>query len=118
MKPARFWWIAAFLYSLLLVALGGALVAARRQALATFATESARQEWDQWRAAAAEQDGFKTPVERRVPSSPEPPTLILMRDHFAVVGGGSLLISSAVYWAFALLVRGAFFGPRFDVPAR
>ena len=47
------------------------------------------------------------PVKRRVPKSAEPPALKLMRDHFGVCLGLSLVLSSVLFGTFMIFVRGA-----------
>ncbi|MGE0759518.1 MAG: hypothetical protein AB7F89_04505 [Pirellulaceae bacterium] len=112
--PPLFWVLAWTLYGLLVVGLLTGLFAARRRALASAAAPGVQDEWDDWRSAAAEQ-GREGPVARRVPRSPEPPTVVLLRDHFPVCLGGLIGITSLVYWFVVLMVRGAAWGPRFEV---
>jgi UPF0716 family protein affecting phage T7 exclusion len=98
-------WIAAYL--LLVGAVVAGVFFARQQALATYGTADAQAEWDAWREDAkrlAEESG---PVKRRVPKSPAPPALLLMRDHFGVCLGLALVLSTVLFGTFMLLVRGA-----------
>jgi len=78
----------------------------RARALSSLGTPKARADWDKWRADAAEHDGIKGPVKRRVPKSTEPPTLVLLRDHFGVVVAAGLTFSTVFFAFFALLARG------------
>ena len=48
----------------------------------------------------------RAPCAAGPPSATEPPALLLMRDHFAVVMSGSLLFSSLLFAALMLAVRG------------
>src|SRR3954447_5573727 len=73
--------------------------------------DQSQQQWDEWRAAVQKGEENRGPVQRRVPESPEPPALRLMRDHFAVCLVGALVISSLVFGTFVLLMRGALQSP-------
>lgn len=111
----RFGWSALGVYGFVLLGLSLALLTARSAALASFGTPDAKQAWQQWRDEVAHRDGAPSPVARRAPTSLEPPTLVLLRDHFGICFAGALLLTSVLYWVFALLVRGAMFGPKFEV---
>jgi len=49
---------------------------------------------------------FHGPVARRMPKSPEPPVLVLMRDHYAVCLTGVVVLVTALFLALAMLLRG------------
>ena len=103
-KPiVNFFW--ALLYLAMLAGIYGALSNYRQYAMEQYGTDSAEQEWQTWREAAADlsDDG---PVNRRVPKSTEPPALVLMRDHFAACLGVSLLLSSCLFVWFMFTARG------------
>ncbi|MFO0868804.1 MAG: hypothetical protein U0935_25340 [Pirellulales bacterium] len=89
----------------------GLMLVARRGALETYGTTAAQAEWDQWRQSAAEQAAAGGPVQRKVPRSAEPPALVLMRDHFGACLGAALVAALGVYGTFVLLLRGAFRSP-------
>jgi UPF0716 family protein affecting phage T7 exclusion len=98
-------WLAA--YVLLIGAVVGGMLFGRQQALAVYGSQAAQAEWDAWREDArrlAEESG---PVKRRVPKSPAPPALVLMRDHFGVCLMLALVLSTVLFGTFMLLVRGA-----------
>jgi hypothetical protein len=86
---------------------------ARQRVLATESTPSSQADWEDWRAEAERQHKGDGPVTRRVPKIAEPPSLILLRDHFATSLVVLVVLSSALYFALALMVRGALVGPRF-----
>jgi hypothetical protein len=68
-------------------------------------------EWDRWRGAAAEQAAGKGPVQRRVPKSAEPPTLVLLRDHYVMCVSAFLLFGSVLFGVCMFLVRGIVSSP-------
>jgi hypothetical protein len=82
----------------LVVYLGGAvgivfaLKNARTDAIESLSTPEEQARWQKWKADAAQQGG---PVARRPPKSDEPPTLVLLRDHFGV-----LVVASLVFYTF------------------
>jgi len=89
-SPAIF--VALFLY---LVGGAGIVLALsqwRTAALAELNTPEELARWQKWKSEAARQEG---PVVRRPPTSDEPPTLVLLRDYFAV-----LLVASLVFYSF------------------
>ena len=78
----------------------------RSNAIVTYGTEDAKTEWQEWRKAADEM-GKSGPVERERPESVDPPSLVLMRDHYPACLGISLLLSSCLYVWFMVCARGA-----------
>ena len=68
-------------------------------------------QWDRWRDAAAEQAAGKGPVQRRVPKSAEPPTLVLLRDYYVMCVAAFLLFGSVLFGVFMFLVRGIVSSP-------
>lgn len=101
---------------LLAVGLVLALVAAgvfygRQRAFALYGDAVAGDNWQTWRDGVREMQPAQTGVKRRVPKSPEPPALVLMRDYFGVCLGGSLLLSAVLAGSVALMVRGAILSP-------
>jgi hypothetical protein len=93
-------------YVVTLCAVLAAIVYARKEAISTFTTPEAQQQWNDWRIAAKEHAG-QGPVQRRMPKSDEPPSLVLLRDHFTVVIAATVVFTSALYAMIAYLVRGA-----------
>ena len=69
-----------------------ALANARGDAIENLSTPEEQDHWQKWKAEAAQQGG---PVARRPPKSDEPPTLVLLRDHYAV-----LVVASLVFYTF------------------
>jgi hypothetical protein len=111
----RWGWIAGILYVTLLVAGVASLFAARRSALKSLGTSQELQAWEQWREEARRQDGTTGSVQRRAPSRAEPPALILLRDHFGTCVFGAIFLTTILYWSTVLFVRGALFGPKFEI---
>ncbi len=109
--------LVGLLYLLMLAAIVLALVGVRQRALSAFADEPSRRAWQQWRDEAARQAEGEGPVARRPPDVDEPPTLILLRDHFAAVLALSLVLSSVLFFTLAVMVRGVIGGPKFQPAA-
>lgn len=86
----------------------GGMMWARQQAMRTYGSAAAQEEWDAWRKVAIDQAEGNGPVIRKVPRSAEPPALVLMRDHFGSCLGAALLAAVGLYGTFAVLLRGAF----------
>jgi hypothetical protein len=95
-------------YLAVVAAVIGAMLKVRSDVSAVYGTQSAQTEWDDWRADAKQMAQGSGPVKRREPKSAEPPALVLMRDHFAVCLGGSLLLTSVLFGTFMIFIRGAF----------
>jgi len=96
------------LYLGLVAGVGAGMWYGRQKALDLYGTPAAEKEWRDWVEATRKHEG-EGPVKRRVPESPQPPALILMKDYFGVCLAGALLLSSALYWTFAFMLQGAFF---------
>jgi hypothetical protein len=93
-------------YFLLLAGVIAAMIVARNSVMTSMDTPEAQQAWNDWRAEAAKEDGAHGPVQRSVPRSGEPPSLVLMRDYFAVSTVGLLVPVSALYGFFAWVLCG------------
>ena len=102
------------LYVLLLCILVSLSLVARQRALITDGTVTSQANWQDWRAEAQRQQDGNGPVTRRVPRSSEPPSLVLLRDHFATSLAILLVLSSALYFTIAIMVRGVLVGPSFQ----
>jgi hypothetical protein len=111
----RFLIIAGSGYVLMAIALVTGLTIARNAAAKSFGSEAAKRDWEEWRQDTATQQKSQQPVERSVPRSEEPPTLVLLRDHFGTCLVTSFMLTSVLYWTTALFVRGILFGPSFPV---
>jgi hypothetical protein len=98
------WWI--FGYIVLVSAVIGMMFWLRLTAVPDWSSPKSISDWQAWQKDVREQQTKPGPVERRVPKSDEPPTLVLMRDFFAVMMAGALLFSSLLYWIMAWLVTG------------
>lgn len=112
---SRFLKIALPIYFVVAAALLIGLFSARRSAAQGFGNADARQAWDQWRTDAGSIDDPNRPVQRSVPRSSEPPTLVLLRDHFAVCAFAGLTLTTVLYWTMALFIRGMVTGPSFEI---
>jgi hypothetical protein len=98
-------WFPIYLFVIGLVVAG--LLYGRKTALRVYGDQEAQEGWDEWVKDVANEQPRAGPVARRTPKSAGPPALILMRDYFAVCLGGSLLVTTAVYWSLAFLLHGA-----------
>lgn len=91
---------------------GAALWRARSWATAELSDADSVAKWQQWKAdVVKENQRGGAPVERKEPKSDEPPALVLLRDGFAGVVGGVLVIGSFLFFAAAFFVYGVFSGP-------
>lgn len=102
---ANWGWLAAYVIATCLVTLS--MFALRRVVLRQLSTPEAIAQWQAWRDAEPNQSDTG-PVKRRPPSSPEPPALVLLRDHFSVMLAGALLFSSLLFGAIMIAARGVF----------
>ena len=101
-------WLAAYL-----VMVGVIVVLVLRAREATFrelTTPEALAEWQAWRESAPNRTDAGG-VRRQPPKSAEPPALVLMRDHFAVVMSSAVVFSSLLFATIMIAARGAFRSP-------
>ena len=104
-------WLAVYLAAMAGVVWG--MVSARSWATRSLTTPEASADWEAFRSEARKlsEEG---PVERRIPPSSAPPTLRLLRDHFAASLAAALFFSTAVFAATMLMMRGVFSRRRTD----
>jgi len=106
LKP--YWSLTNLAWGLVYLGLMGALCwqlfALRANIESKLATPTAQADWENWRIETAKTG----PVARRVPSSTEPPALVLMRDYFVTCLAVSLFFSTLLYLVMMVLIRGAF----------
>jgi len=70
-----------------------------------------RAHWEDWkRQEEARAIEGKAPVERRPPASAEPPTLVLLRDHFPAVVTACLAAGTVLFAFLAFVIRGVMKG--------
>jgi len=86
----------------------GSLFAARAWALAELSTPQAMEQWETWREGVRNQQDQAAPVYHRIPKSPEPPALVLLRDYFAIACIGAVLFCSMLYGVIVWLILGIF----------
>ncbi|MFI4874627.1 MAG: hypothetical protein ACIALR_04790 [Blastopirellula sp. JB062] len=95
-------------YCLVLAAAIAAMGSARDWALVEFDTAASREQWSDFRHHVQQEiEEGKGPVARTTPKSAEPPTFVLLRDHFYVLSAFVLLVSTLLYWVTAWMVLGA-----------
>jgi hypothetical protein len=78
----------------------------RASTIEELSTPEQQAHWQKWKAEAARQDGTTGPVSRRAPKSDEPPTLVLLRDHYAVIVAASLTFYTFLFGLAVFLGRG------------
>jgi hypothetical protein len=91
-------------YLTVIVSVVGGLAYARSRVLDELGRPEAIAEWRQWKEATRQTGG--APVTRRVPTTDEPPALVLFRDHFAAIIVTSVAIASFMVAFLAFIVRG------------
>ena len=97
-------WLWLAVYLAVLIGIGVYVIHMRNQMLSNEAGIAEEQEsYRQWLEVAKTQTGANGPVQRTVPKSSELPMLVLMRDHFAVILGASIVFP-AIILGFLLLV--------------
>lgn len=104
-------WVSLLAYAVLVGSVVLALFSIRESTLAESDDEQSRIEWQKWKAEAAQQDGTRSPVQRSVPKTDEPPLHLLARDHFPAMVVGLILPLTALYWFIVWLVRGVMNSP-------
>ena len=98
-------WLVAYLVTIALIV--GLVLHVRANILESLSTPEARAEWDQWRRAADEQSK-SGPVRRAKSESPEPPTLVLLRDYFGIMLTAAIVFSSLLFATAMIAIRGAY----------
>lgn len=102
------------IYLLAMGSIVGGLNYARTTSLAKFNSPAAQADWNEFRTEMDRQSKDMTaPVARRAPKSEEPPTMRLLRDYFGTCVLISLMLSSALFITFMVMLRGVFGGERF-----
>lgn len=99
-------WLIVYLATM--AALVGGLFAARNWALQSYDTAASRAEWERWRQETAKQAAGDGPVSRRPARSPEPPTVVLLRDHFVTCLLMGVMLSSVLFTTLMVMIRGVF----------
>jgi hypothetical protein len=104
-RGPRWPWLVAYL--LLMAAIVLALWQTRRSVLSGLDDEAGREQWREWkRQEQARALAKKSPVERRPPTTDEPPAVILLRDHFAAIVAGCLAAGTVLFAFLAIAIRG------------
>lgn len=87
-------WLAVYATLMALTVWG--LAWSRQRVLLRFGTPDAVAEWRRWAAETRQPDPGQ-PVARRPVKADEPPSLVLMRDHFTAILAVSLVVASMVF---------------------
>ena len=109
MKSARRnrWLLWTVAYLILIAGSWWGLATVRARAIQAYSTPQALTEWETWRTAVANRKAGDPAVRRSVPKSPEPPTLVLLRDYFVPCAAMLLLTETALFVTTSFLVMGA-----------
>jgi hypothetical protein len=94
------------LYLTMVAGIAGWVLYERTSLIAQLEQPSQIESWQQWRAAAAKDDGRHGPVAREVPRSTEPPMLRLMRDNFPAILFAATVFPAIIIGFFLLMLRG------------
>ncbi len=87
------------------------MVYERASVLSGYSTQPELTAWQNWREDEKQRQTDPGPVIRKVPTSEEPPALVLMRDYFKVSLFGATFFTSLLYWIMAWFVTGAMGAP-------
>jgi hypothetical protein len=98
--------VSSAMYVLVMTVVVVSIFWAQRWALENLATRQSIEQWQTWREDVQAQQFQPGPVQRRVPSSAEPPALVMMRDYFGVSLIGAVLFASVLFWVVAWFVTG------------
>jgi len=109
MSPRRSILVGYFLaYVVIVGAAVWGICAARAAIVAQFGTPEARRDWQAWKAETERLSRAHPALERRPVTSDEPPSLVLMRDHFGTILAGGVTIVSFVVAFLLLALDGSF----------
>lgn len=102
-------WAVPLIIGILMIAASlGGLWMIRVRAMAAYATPQAQEDWEAWRTAVATGKAGDPAVKRRVPKSSEPPTLVLLRDHFFVCASLLVITEAALLATLSIMLMGSF----------
>ena len=110
-RPRRWLWLWVACYVVLISAIVDSLFYAKRYMLAEFSNGTIVRDWKTWRDDLRQHEENLGPIDRRVPTSVEPPALVLMRHYFGVSLAGAVVFTTVLYWIVAWLVTGAMSTP-------
>jgi hypothetical protein len=105
LQKAGLAWLVAYLLTIGLIV--WLVFHVRTTVLQNLSTPEARAEWDEWRQASEEQSQ-SGPVRRARSESPEPPTLVLLRDYFGIMLTAAIVFSSLLFATAMIAIRGAY----------
>lgn len=88
-------WLAVYLATVAAIVV--AMVHLRTTLVEQMSEQAEIAKWLEWRAEAGAKDKMQGSVTRRVPTSAEPPMLVLLRDYFAAVLSAVLTFYSLVF---------------------
>jgi hypothetical protein len=98
------WLLAYLLITALAVIM---LVQGRKSVVQALDNPAARQQWQAWKKETERRSELPAPAGRRAVTSEEPPSLILMRDHFPVIVLVVWLVETALFLFLMFAWRGS-----------
>ncbi len=103
-------WLWGAGYLLMLVGIVVGMRQAQQWSVDTYDNEQAVNGWQEFRTDVINQPD-NAPVSRRTPKSETPPAKVLLNDYFAVCLTLSIVLCSALYVTFMVMIRGAINSP-------
>ena len=103
-------WLWAAGYLLMLVGIVIGMREAQQWSVDTYDNEQAVKGWQEFRTDVINQP-HDAPVSRRTPKSETPPAKVLLNDYFGVCLTLSVVLCSALYLTFMVMIRGAMTSP-------
>ena len=103
----RFW---AICYALMVAGIVAGFFQFRSWSERVYANSEAQIEWQKWRSDVEAQPA-EAPVKRRVPKSTRPPATVLLTDYFGTCMTIAIVLSTALFFTFMIITRGAIQSP-------
>jgi len=103
--------VCLLLYVAMLAGIVAGFYRARSWAEDTYLSKQEHEHWEEWRNDARKQAAGDGPVKRRPPKSSAPPALLLTQDYFPQFLTIALILSSALFFTMAYMIRGALRSP-------
>ena len=94
------------LYGLVIAGVVWGVFSMQQWTEATYGNATAETEWQEFRESVAESVEQGGPVQRKIPASEKPPAVVLLSDYFVQCTTIAVLLSSALFATFALMIKG------------
>jgi len=112
-RVGQLFWLLAYVATMALIVY--TLLYVRSTQVQRLNSAQAKRDWQQWREGAKKDSAGDGPVRRRVPKSVDPPLLVLLTEHFAVLLVSSLVFGSVLFFVVLFLLHGAIAQGKFEV---